>query len=160
MKTSYGLLLLDRNLWAFLQLVVFPKVESDCSLKANNEARLVERKVCFILEVSNQWGRVDFCPKVNSPWLATSGQELLQMGGGGLFTETVQSALTVILKLVMQWSDQCHLDCLNYSSSIFSSRINFFLFLWGQPSEFWQLNRLVPNRKRSVSRLYIVTLLI
>ena len=105
-----------------------PKVESDCCLKANNEAKFVERKVCFILEASNQWGRVDFCPMVNSPWLATSGQELLQMERGGLFTEIVQSALTVILKLVMQWSDQCHLDCLKYSSSLIPGSIfsNFF----------------------------------
>ena len=34
-----------------------PKVESDCCLKANNEAKFVERKVCFILEASNQWAR-------------------------------------------------------------------------------------------------------
>ena len=30
-----------------------------------------------------------------------------------LHAETARSALTVILKLAMQWSDQCHLDCLS-----------------------------------------------
>ena len=38
-----------------------------CCSKANKEAKLVERKVCFILEASNQvgweWG-ADFCPRL------------------------------------------------------------------------------------------------
>ena len=33
----------------------------------------------------------------------------------GLHAETAQSALTVVLKLVMGWSDQHHLDCFKYS---------------------------------------------
>ena len=38
------------------------------------------------------------------------------MGGGrGPHAETAQSALPVILKLVVWWSDQCHLDCFQYS---------------------------------------------
>ena len=36
-------------------------------------------------------------------------------GGRGLHAETVESAPTVTLKLVMQWSDQCHLDCFKYN---------------------------------------------
>ena len=36
-------------------------------------------------------------------------------GGKGLHAEIAQSALTVILKLAMWWTDQCHLDCLKYS---------------------------------------------
>ena len=32
----------------------------------------------------------------------------------GLHAETAQSALTVILKLVIQWTDQRHLDCFKY----------------------------------------------
>ena len=36
--------------------------------KANKEARLVERKVCFILDPGNWgWGRADVCPKANPP---------------------------------------------------------------------------------------------
>ena len=46
------------------------------------------------------------------------------MGGGGasyrqregaLRGNSTRSALTVILKLVMQWSDERHLDCFKYS---------------------------------------------
>ena len=36
----------------------------------------------------------------------------------GVHAETAQSAVTVILKLVMQWSDQCHLDCFKYSYAL------------------------------------------
>ena len=36
-------------------------------------------------------------------------------GGRGLCAETAQSALTVILKLLVQWPDQHHLDCFKYS---------------------------------------------
>ena len=32
-----------------------------------------------------------------------------------LQVETVRSALTITLKLVMQWSDQRHLDCFKYT---------------------------------------------
>ena len=40
---------------------------SHCS-KDNKEARLVERKVCFILDASNRGrGRVDTCPKADFP---------------------------------------------------------------------------------------------
>ena len=35
--------------------------------------------------------------------------------GKGLHSETAQSALTVILRLVMQWSDQHHLGYFKYS---------------------------------------------
>ena len=66
------------------------KMESDpgCS-KVNKEARLVERKICFISEASNlvTWGvcvcvcvyvqRADSCPKADSLPLTISGHELL-----------------------------------------------------------------------------------
>ena len=49
-------------------------------------------------------------------------------GGRGLHVETVQSALTVVLKLVMRWSDQCHLDCCKYNQSSVPGSVcsNFF----------------------------------
>ena len=37
--------------------------------------------------------------------------------GRGLHADVVQLALTVILKLVLQWSDQHHLDYFKYSES-------------------------------------------
>ena len=39
-------------------------------------------------------------------------------GGRGIHAETVQSALTVILKLVTLWLDHCHLDYFRYSSEV------------------------------------------
>ena len=35
--------------------------------------------------------------------------------GRALQAETAQSALTVVLKVVLPWSDQCHLDGWKYS---------------------------------------------
>ena len=66
--------------------------------------------------------RVDSCPKAISS-LTVSEQErafkeefLGCIGRGkGLHAEIAQGPLTVILKLVAQWSDQCHLDCFKYS---------------------------------------------
>ena len=49
--------------------------------------------------------------------LPTDNQGTRAFIGGwrGLHAETAQSALTVILKLIMWWSDQGHLDCFKYS---------------------------------------------
>ena len=75
----------------------------------------MERKVCFILDAGDwergeggEGARVDSCPK--NQWARAFTD-----GGRGLHAETAQSALTVILKLVMWWSDQRHLDCFKYS---------------------------------------------
>ena len=81
-----------------------------CSLKAKKEASFVERKVCFILDADNQ-GMMDSCPQAGSlptPSLPVSGQELYIVRERGLHAETAQSALLVVLKLVMWWSDQRH----------------------------------------------------
>ena len=61
--------------------------------KANKEARLVERKVCFILEASN-------------PAVGRHRARAFIGEGRGLHAETAESALTVILKLIRRWSDQ------------------------------------------------------
>ena len=76
--------------------------------------RLVERKVCFISEASN--GRTPV-QGLTPPPLTISGQESKSFyrWREGLHAKTAQSALTVTLKLVMQWSNQCHLDCFKYS---------------------------------------------
>ena len=51
--------------------------------KPKKEARLVERKVCFISDASNKAGRADSCLKANlTQPLTISGQELLCMEGG------------------------------------------------------------------------------
>ena len=71
--------------------------------KANKEARLVEKKVCFILDASKH-GAVDFCQKDDLPPPTTDNQWTRAFidQGRGLHTETAQPALTVILKSVMQ----------------------------------------------------------
>ena len=51
--------------------------------KANKEASLVERKVCFILDASNWWGKGRLLSKGQFPTTTTSGQEHLQVEGGG-----------------------------------------------------------------------------
>ena len=59
-------------------------LSSRCS-KANKEARLVERNVCFILEAGNQQGReLDSCLKASCPPLTTNGQELLSERRGSM----------------------------------------------------------------------------
>ena len=72
--------------------------------KPITQARLAERKVCFISNAGS-WrkGRVaDICPKADSPppgnpWGKSSYRQSV---GGGLYAETAQSSLTVIFKLV------------------------------------------------------------
>ena len=89
--------------------------------KANiREARLVEGKFALFWMLANG-KRADLYPKANSPtdsqWArAFKGefQEIYIDRGRGLHAERIQSDLRVILKF-MQWSDQCHLDCLKYN---------------------------------------------
>ena len=74
----------------------------------------MERKVCFILDAGNcggGWTPVQRpTPPADNQWARAFID-----GGRGLHAETAQSALTVILKLVMLWSDPRHLDCFKYS---------------------------------------------
>ena len=73
-------------------------------------------------EEVGQCGGANSCPKADFPQLlhflpAIDRQEATAFIGRGtrLCIKTAESALTVILKLVIQWSDQCHLDCFRYS---------------------------------------------
>ena len=65
--------------------------------------------------------KADLCPKANHPSIdqgtrAFKGEFQGYIDGGkGLHTETAASAVTVILKLVMQWSDQHPVNCFTYS---------------------------------------------
>ena len=60
-------------------------------------------------------GKEDSCPKAGSPPLTIGGKSFYRRRERA---ETAQAALTGILKLVMQWSDQWHLDCFKYSESL------------------------------------------
>ena len=83
------------------------KLRSDCSVLERQV--LVERKICFIPNDQQLGEKMDSCPKANFP-LLISGQKLLK---GSLYRwreettcRTAQLALTIILKLVMWWSEQ------------------------------------------------------
>ena len=75
--------------------------------KANKQARLVERKVCFISDASI-WcgeggrhlskGRLRHTPPHSRQ---AEGESFYQHSGGQLHVETAQSSLTVIFKLVL-----------------------------------------------------------
>ena len=81
---------------------------------------LVERKVCFIPETDNQ-GRRQTHVQRPAACCQSVGKSFEKGVSGvygwreGLQEETAQSALTVVLKLVMKWSDQCHFDFFKYS---------------------------------------------
>ena len=65
---------------------------------------MVERKVCFISDAGNWRGsvkRVDICPKADSRSADDQWSRALIDRRRVLHAETVQSALTVILKLVI-----------------------------------------------------------
>lgn len=49
-------------------------------------------------------------------------------GGGYEQKQHGQSALTVIMKLVMWWADQQHLDCFKYSLSLVPGLVCSHLF--------------------------------
>ena len=68
--------------------------------KANKEARLVERKVCFILDASNRRGGRTSVQRATPHHWRSVGKSFYRWREG-LHVETAQSALTVILKLVI-----------------------------------------------------------
>ena len=116
----------------FLEFSVYSKSQScyqkwglvACHLEVNEEARLVERKVQFISEVGSGVEGGGTCvqrptPPTNNQWARGRGR--------WQHAETAQSARTVILKSVIRWSDQHHLDYLGYSQSSVS-RIGLFPF--------------------------------
>lgn len=93
--------------------------------KANKEA--IGRKqslVYFGCLQSGEWGGVNSGPIVNS----SNYRKSFYRWRRRLNSESAQSALMVILKLVMQWFDQCHF-----------SGLVLFPFSWGQFSELSQL---------------------
>ena len=90
-----------------------------CS-KASKETRLVKRKVCLIFYAGN-WGESEGGGHLSKDLLSLTGNQWARAfidRGRGLHAESAQSALTVILKLVMSWSDQHHLDCFEYITSV------------------------------------------
>ena len=91
-----------------------------CS-KANTQAMLMERKMGFTLNVGNWQGRVETSVQrtphhPSRPW--SFYRQKCRGCIQGLHAETAQSALTVIFRLAIRWSDRHHLDCFRSSSSL------------------------------------------
>ena len=81
-------------------------------------------------------GREDTCPKAKSPyWQHNQWARAFVDRGRDLRAEIAQSALTVIMKLVIS-SPIC---IILIKQLIFSFRVSLFPFLWGQYSALWPL---------------------
>ena len=93
--------ILSTGCWVKRSMIVFRNCNPAvlCS-KANKEARLMERKICYILNASD-WGHGGGQTPVQSatPPLTIMGQQSVQAEEWG-YMQKQQSALTVILKLV------------------------------------------------------------
>ena len=89
-----------------------------CRPKANKQARLVERKVCFISDASNCWGRVvDTCPKADPhSTLATSGaRAFIERSRGSATCRNSTVSSDSHPQIGHQCSEQRHLGCFRYS---------------------------------------------
>ena len=104
-----------------------------CS-KASKQARLVERKICFISDAGNWrggWeGRVaDICPKANSPTPLADKQSVRafidRVGGGGYMQKQHSHFISSI---GLQWSDYHHLGCFQSVQSL--SHVRLFVTPW------------------------------
>ena len=135
--------ILSTGCWVKRSMIVFRNCNPAvlCS-KANKEARLMER-VCFI-SVTGNWGwgleevgtgKVDSCPKVNSPHWSWVGKSYHRWRKGATCRKSTVSSDSRF-EIGHRWSDQS--SWLFEVQLIFSSRISLFPFLWGQFLELWQ----------------------
>ena len=95
-----------------------------CS-KANKQAMLMERKMCFTLNAGNWQGRVETSVQRQTPQPpsqprpASEARDFIDTSVGGArrahMQEAAQSALTVIFRLDIGQSDRHHLDCFRSS---------------------------------------------
>ena len=83
-----------------------------------------------------RWGKADICPTADS-LTDNQGARAYIGWGRGLSAETVQAALTVVLRLVIIGLTSIILVV--SGTVIFSSKVSLFPFLWHQFSLLWQL---------------------
>ena len=134
--TSWFSLLLE-GARATVTKTVYVGTAARC-FKANNQARLVERKV-FLTSDSGNWAvRVaDIDPEPDPPPLETSGvKALIDRSDRGAICRNSTVSSDSHLHIVHQWSDPCHLDCFMHIS--LQSQDPFVCISWGQYSELWQ----------------------
>ena len=86
--------------------------------KANEEARLVERKVCFILDAGSWWGEGGHLSKGKSPSLhpplTSAGKNFYRQREGATYRNITVSS-NRYLKVGHWWSDHCHHVWFRYS---------------------------------------------
>ena len=83
--------------------------------KANKEARLVERKVCFVSDAGNQSGEGGLLSKGRLPPTDSQWTRAFIDGGRGLPAENSTVGSDSHLEIGHWWSDERHLDCFKYS---------------------------------------------
>ena len=117
------------NVWEMSTKICYQKDcvgQAACRSKAHKEARLVERKVCFISDAGN-WGRGMSVQRPTAPsWQAGSESSYRQRGQGGMCRNT-QSSLAVIFKSVT--SGLTSISSFQVQL-IFSSRVHLSPFLY------------------------------
>ena len=120
-----------------------------CCSKTDKEARLVERKVCFILGAGN-WEEGWHLSKgwLNPPALRISGLEFLEAEGATCRNSTVSS--DSYFEIGHWWSDQHQIQL------VFSSRVVLFPFPWGQFWELWQLMSRLQSGHHRVNFFHLV----
>ena len=121
--------------WKKLILRSYIGSDSNCIVTERGRVRLfgaqkpVNRqgwwKVCFASDAGSWGGRADLCPKATCPPPTSRGLRTFPGGERELSAETAESALTVVLKLAMWWSDKCHLDCFRFSESSAPGSVSF-----------------------------------
>ena len=108
-----------------------------CPSKAIKGARLVERKVCFLLDAGNRFGGQTPVQRLTPHLLQPVGKSFYRQRKGGYmqkrYSQLWQSSWSghEVVCSESSWLFQVPL--------VFSSRVSLSPFLWGQFSELWQL---------------------
>ena len=125
-----------------------------CS-KANKEARLVERKVCFILEAGSWGAGGGLVSKGRLPttdsWWARAFYRWKEGPPGRSSTASSVSHLEIgpaVIWSASPWLFQVQLG--------FSSRVSLFPLPWGQFSELWQLMSWLQSGHHVVNFFHLV----
>lgn len=111
-------------------------------IKVNRQVKLVERKVCFILDAGNcRGGTADICPKAESPNPDKQWVSAFIDREGRVTCRNTTVFPNSHLQTGHQWSDQNQLDCFRYSWSSVPGSICPHLFAVNS----WNCNSSCPG---------------